>query len=351
VRVWLHVIAAGAAAVLLTLPFAWPYLIVRRKYNYSRPLRDLTTYSADLLGWLTASPFLTVWGKLQTFVKSEGYLFPGVTIVALAAIGLWCGWRVMRSSDPASQGARTIAIFSTVAIVLSFWLSLGPEVQLRTQPTPVPAIYQIPYNYLPGYDVARVPARFAMITVLAMAVAAGLALARIGERRRWLAGVCGLLLLAEGAAFPVPRNSIWSSAPADLLAPEPRIYPEATAPPVYRFIRTLDNAVIAHLPFGLPEREIQYVYYAAMHRRRIVNGYSGAFPPVYVARLGDMQNVVTNPRAAAVRMTLDGVTHLVIHSGAWTGETGKNLVALFDRANGFERIAQFDTDYVYRVRD
>lgn len=349
-KVWLHVIGAGAAAVLLTMPFAWPYLMVRTKYSSTRPVRDMTAFSADLLGWFTASPLLQIWGRLQTFVKAEGYLFPGLTIVLLAAIGLWRGWRVFRSKEPASQGARIIAVFSTIAIALSFWLSLGPEVQIRTQPTAIPAIYQIPYTYLPGYDVARVPARFAMITLLAMAIAAGLALARIGDRRRWLVGACGVLLLAEGAAFPLPRNSTWSSAPTELVPPEPRVYPEASAPPVYRFIKTLDNAVIAHLPFGPPEREIQYVYYAAMHRRRIVNGYSGAFPPAYVMRLADMQNVVTNPRAATVRMVSDGVTHLVIHSGAWTGDTGKNLVALFDRANGFERLAQFDTDYVYRLR-
>lgn len=349
-KVWLHLITAGLATALLTMPFAIPYLVVRGQSGQARPLKELTAYSADLMGWLTASPVLKLWGTLQPFVKIEGYLFPGVTILVLAVLGLWCGWRAMRSHDQEHQGTRVIAMWGTVAIVLSFWMSLGPSIEMETQPTGCPAIYQLAYWYLPGYDVARVPARFAMITVLALATVAGLALAWIDRRHRWLLAICGVLLLAEGFAAPLPRNLTWTSAPDVLVPAENRMYPEPIAPPVYSFLRTLDNAVIAHLPFGAPEREIQYVYYAAQHRRRIVNGYSGAFPPAYLIRLTDMQNVVTDPRATTVRMVTDGVTHVVIHAGAWTGNKGQELVALFDRSNGYARIANFGTDYVYQIR-
>jgi len=349
IKVWLHLAAAAAAAVLLTLPFALPYLTLQRKYNYKRSLPELTGYSADLLGWLTATPWMIVWGDLQTFVKAEGLLFPGVTIVLLAFIGLAVGWRFIRSRDTAHQGARAVAIFGTLAIVLSFWMSLGPSVELRTQPTGFPAIYQWAYEYLPGYDVARVPARFAMITVFALATAGGIALAFAERRGPWIVLACGVAIVAEGAAFPFPRNGTWTSAPLALVAPEARAYPEREPPPVYRFLATLENAVIAHLPFGAPEREIQYVYYSAMHRRRIVNGYSGAFPPSYGARIADMQNAASDPRAANERMHADGVTHLVVHAGAWTGEAGKYLVSVFDQSRGYQRLARFGTDYVYRL--
>jgi len=348
-KVWLQVGLAGGGAVLLTLPFAMPYLTVRKKYNTSLELHALTGYSAVLLAWLTASPLLDVWGHLQTFVRLEGVLFPGATIVVLTICGLWYGWSAVVRSEGSDQGTQVAIVFGTIAIALSFWLSLGPQIQLRSQPTGLLAIYQIPYKYVPGYDVARVPARFAMITALAMALVSGIALAALEQRRRWIVYVCGVLLLIEGAAFPFPRNGTWTTSPTVVSPPEARVYPESALPPLYAYLRSLDNAVIAHLPFGLPEREIQYVYYSAIHHRRIVNGYSGAFPPTYLIRLGDMQNVVRNPRAATVRMVNDGVTHLVIHSGAWSGTTGRELVALFDRANGFERVATFGTDVVYRL--
>jgi hypothetical protein len=346
-KVWLHLASTGAAAVLLTLPFAVPYLIVQRQYP-RRSLRELTDYSADLLGWLTASPWMKVWGGLNTYQKAEGFLFPGVTVVILAVAGIASGWRLMRSRDMAAQGTRAIAVFGLLAIALSFWMSLGPEVELRKQATGVPAIYRLAYDHLPGYDRARVPARFTMIAVFALASCAGVALALIERKRPWLVAACGVLLLAEGAAFPFPTNGNWSSAPA-LVPAEGRAYPEREAPPVYTYLATLPNAVIAHLPFGAPEREIQYVYYAAMHRRRIVNGYSGAFPSTYLWRLADMQTATENPRAANERMIYDGVTHVVIHTGAWTGDAGRNLVATFDQARGYERVAQFGDDYVFRL--
>jgi hypothetical protein len=242
-----------------------------------------------------------------------------------------------------------IAVFGTCAIVLSFWMSLGPQVQLRTQPLGVPALYAVAYKYVPGYDVARVPSRFAMITIFAMAIAAGGALAAIERRWRWLVILCGLSILAEGTAVPLPVNLTWTSDPAKLLPPPNHVYPERDIPPVYKYLRTVDNAVVAHLPFGVPEREIQYVYFAAIHGRRIVNGYSGAFPPTYQARAADMMNAATNPRAANERMIFDAVTVLVLHSGAYAGDWGQKLVTVFDNSRGFERLAQFGEDYVYRL--
>ena len=118
---------------------------------------------------------------------------------------------------------------------------------------------------------------------------------------------------------------------------------------MYRDLATLDNAVVAHLPFGAPEREIQYVYYAAIHGRRIVNGYSGAMPPTYMRRTPDMLNAAKDPRAAVERMKQDAVTVVVVHAAAWTDNAGRNLAATFDASPGFERLARFGDDYVYRL--
>jgi hypothetical protein len=347
-KVWRDLVLTAGAVLLATIPFGLPYLELQQRYRYKRSLPELTYFSADLLGWLTASPSLKLWGGLRTFDKAEGHLFPGVTIVILAAIGLAYGWRHVRRPQT-DQGTAVIAVFGTCAIVLSFWMSLGPQVQLRTQPLGFPALYAVAYKYVPGYDVARVPSRFAMITTFAMAIAAGGALAAIERRWRWLVILCGLSVLAEGTAVPLPVNLTWTSDPAKLLPPSNHVYPEREIPPVYKYLRTVDNAVVAHLPFGVPEREIQYVYFAAIHGRRIVNGYSGAFPPTYQARAADMMNAATNPRAANERMIFDAVTVLVLHSGAYAGDWGQKLVAVFDNSRGFERLAQFGDDYVYRL--
>jgi hypothetical protein len=349
ISVWLHLAGAAAVALLLTVPFGLPYLQLQQRYRFRRPLSELTPFSADLYGWLTASDWMLVWGKLRTFPKAEGNLFPGVLVVILALIGLIYGWRHLRARDGEYQGAAAVALFATLAIVLSFWMSLGPIVHVSNYTTEFPSLYMLAYDYVPGYNVARVPARFAMITVFALAVAAGVALSAIERRRKWPVLICGVILLVEGSAFPLPINGAWSSDPTTYRAAPGRAIPESDQPELDRFLATLDNAIVAHLPFGLPEREIQYVYYSAMHRRRMVNGYSGAFPPSYAVRVGPMSLADVNPRNATEQMKNDAVTVLVVHTGAWIDDRGRKLASIFDNSRGFERIGQFGDAFVYRL--
>ncbi len=341
--VWRDVVVTGAVATAATMPFAMPYLTQGR--GSRRPMYEVGLYSADLLSWLTASPSMTVWGHLQTFTKTEGSLFPGVTIIVLAGIGLWRSCRGLVGQE--RQGSRVVALFGTLALVLSFWLSLGPQIQIGTHGTTFPALYRLAWEYVPGFGAARVPARFATITVLALALLAGVGLAAFdSHRRRWLLGVCGLLLLAEGSAFPLPKNGTWSSAPNDFVSPEARLYHFDDAPPVFRYLRRLDDrSVVAHFPFGLPEREIQYGYYASLHRKRTVNGYSGTFPPSYNVRLPVLRHPLADPQSTQANLEGDRVTHIVVHTGAWIRDDWMPIIDMLERA-GWRRVAVFDRDYV-----
>jgi hypothetical protein len=344
-RVWRDLLVTMLVAIAATLPFAMPYLI--RQRGARRPMSEVVWYSADLKGWLTASPLLHVWGHLQTFVKAEGFLFPGLTVVVLAILGVVVGRR-------RDENTRLAVAFGVVAIVLSFWLSLGPRIQIETQPVSFPALYRLAWEYLPGFNVARVPARFASITVLALALLAGIGLATIDDGvrrgwRRWALIVCGAAIVAEGAAFPLPRNGTWTSAPNELVAPEPRLHRLADAAPAFRFLHDLPGVVVvAHFPFGAPEREIQYGYYAALHGRRTVNGYSGAFPPSYTLRLPALRDLLADPATAWAILEGDRVTHAVVHTGAWIDDRGARYVQAFERA-GWLRVAEFDRDYVFEA--
>lgn len=339
VAAWRGLLVMGGISMLATLPFAIPYWL--RTQGTRRSLDEVIWFSADLEGWLTASPLLHVWGHLQTLVKAEGFLFPGVTVVVLAVVGLWQARRV----------APVAVAFAGLALVLSFWLSLGPQIQVATQPVDFPALYRPLWAFVPGFNAARVPARFATVTVLALALLAGVALTRWNSgRRRWIIAVCGALIVAEGAAAPLPTNGIWTSAPEELKAPAARLYRLRDAPPVFRYLATLEtHAVVAHFPFGVPEREIQYGYYAMLHGTSTVNGYSGAFPPSYNIRLGALRHPLADPDAMHFVLDLDGVTHVVVHTGAYLDAGGRQLIERLADA-GWAQVARFGDDYVLRRR-
>src|SRR5205807_942150 len=98
---------------------------------------------------------------------------------------------------------------------LMFILSLGPRVRLNG----VRVMFTAPYAWLlalPGFSEVRAPARFGMLFVLCVAVAAALAFARLtaamGSRaRQVLAGAAVLVVIAES----------WQ--PMILVAPPPSI--------------------------------------------------------------------------------------------------------------------------------
>jgi len=334
--VWRDLLVTAVASLAATLPFALPYL--ERTRGTRRALTEVTWFSADLEAWLTASPLLNIWGNLQALAKSEGFLFPGVTVVVLALVGVFRGWRT----------SRVAAAFGVAALVLSFWLALGPQIQLDTQPVHFPSLYLLFWEYVPGFNAARVPARFATVTVLSLALLAGVALASFTRgRRQWVVALlCGTLVLAEGSAFPLPTNSSWTSAPGEITAAPSRLYRLSDGPAVFRYLAQLgDDAVVVHFPFGLFEREIQYGYYAMQHGTRIVNGYSGAFPLTYNTRLLFLRNPLADPKSVQMVLDLDGVTHAVVHAAAYTGGQGSAVVELLETL-GWKHTARFDDDYV-----
>ena len=73
------------AVFVVTVPFLLPYLELSRLGFSPRSLAETRRFSADVYGYLTADPNLRLWGPIaHAWPRSEGLLFPGVTIVVLA---------------------------------------------------------------------------------------------------------------------------------------------------------------------------------------------------------------------------------------------------------------------------
>jgi hypothetical protein len=184
------------------------------------------------------------------------------------------------------------------------------------------------YDYVPGFDAARVPIRMAMITALATSLLVGLAASALDRpRRRWLLVVMSAAILADGVAVPLVVDLTVSSAPH--LRPPDRLFAERDAPPVYKYLKTLPpNAAIAELPFGAPEREIQYAYYSVVHRRRIANGYSGFFPQSYLDRVRPLEHPERTFGTMYTRLKEDGITHVVVHVDAWNNDAVRAVAGM-----------------------
>jgi hypothetical protein len=204
------------------------------------------------------------------------------------------------------------------------WLfSLGPAPTLMNRPF----LYKAPYAWLmvlPGVDGVRVPARFWMLAVLCLAVAAGLALRHITLRWPRTAKVLPLVacigLLSD--SWPVPMDT-WR-------------------PPDFRPNQTRAVARL-ELPVN-PAHDAIALYRATEHRRPVFNGYSGYFAPHYWALqyLLDHHDpdVLTRISAfGAVEVTID---HDLDPDGAW-----RQFVGSYPQA---ERVYEDASYSAYRIQ-
>jgi hypothetical protein len=169
-----------------------------------------------------------------------------------------------------------------------------------------------------------------MLAAMFASVAAGFGAERLlaGISARWseartplVALLLAAIVIAEAWFAPMPVNVTWGSSQAEAPA---RVYPRADAPAVYHQVANLRaDAVIAEFPFGDTTWEIRYVYYATVHWRRLVNGYSGGFPQRYQQRAVLLQRVREDPEAAWRALKEAGTTHVVFHARAFRGEEGR----------------------------
>lgn len=322
----------------------------------TRPGSRLVRIAIPVLAALVATQVFALAAILVTggFVTS----FTGVTIRATNALRALTGAALATAallslSRRARQAGLRIALspagLSLGSLLLTMWLSAGPVVQSRGQAIPGLGLYNVLYEHVPGFDGLRVPARYSMVAAIFLSVLSGYgAAALLARMSRPVAGafVIGALVIGELAFAPMPVNLSWGDRAT---VPPARIEPAASAPAVYRALAALpDPHVVTELPFGDPAWELRYVYYSTVHWKRLVNGYSGAFPQSYTARVARLQRISEAPEEAWRALLDSGTTLVVVHRGAYAGDED-DVVERWLSARGASERGRFGQDVLFEL--
>jgi hypothetical protein len=242
------------AASLILVPVLLKYRAVQGALGLARTPGEMVLFSAKPDSFVHASGMLAFWpasGALTT----EEFLFPGITAVALVAASSVAGIRRWRRRP----SGRSPLVFYASAALIVWALAFGPS--------PPDSPWFRPYDalvWLPGFDALRVPARFAMLATLCLGIAAGLAFARLAPERP-----ARLRLFAACAIAGLAMDG-WMRAMPLAIPPGRVILPE------------VPDAVVLELPANEGEVDTAAMFRAMLHRRPIVNGYSGHTPPHYM---------------------------------------------------------------------
>jgi len=266
-------------------------------------------------------------------------LVGGVTGVVIASrrARAWCAW---------GTDLRACALLLLVIAVVLSW---GPDPRAAARPLRFTGPYLWLYEYVPGFDGLRVPARLAMVAYVFLAVLGGYGLAALDRRRhgnRWMVGIALVFLVeATGAPITVGENT----RDRGVATPPAHVFPQRRAPPVYKFLATLpQGTVVAELPFGYSSWELRYVYYSSVHLHRLVNGYSGGFPDQYVARSTALMSPLDRPDRAWRALVSAGVTHVVVHQTAYR-DGQYAAVAGWLQSRGARRLGSFRVDDLFEL--
>jgi hypothetical protein len=239
--------------------------------------------------------------------------------------------------------------FFVLGAVAALWLSLGPSPLALGRPLELASPYLLLYEYVPAFDGLRVPARLAMLVALMLAALAGYgaqALAKYRSGIGALAVMCVFFML-ESTHMPFTLNG--TGVVRDLVTPEARVYPPRQAPAVYgEMARQPEDSVLVELPLGQVDYDIRAVYYSTVHWRRIVNGYSGFFPPHYGLLRTALSEVPRHPDVSIEALHTSGATHVIVHENAYLeGEGQATSAALL--AGGAVELFRQDSDVLLRL--
>ena len=217
--------------------------------------------------------------------------------------------------------------FFLAALIAAIWLSLGPSPHALGRPVNLYGPYQLFYDLVPGFDGLRVPARFGMIVILMLSVLGGYGAAVLARRKGGpiVLSVLAALSLTESVTLPFTVNGV--SPLADFTTPEARVYRPSRAPAVYHAVPRDPAVVLAELPLGQQDYDLRAMFYSMVHHARLLNGYSGFFPPHYGQLALALSDVPRHPDPAWHALREFGATHVVIHEAAWPNNQGPNTTS------------------------
>ena len=243
-----------------------------------------------------------------------------------------------RARTESIRWLRSPVFFALTLTVLAVWLSLGPIPKAGDSLVSGVGIYNFLYDYVPGFNGVRAPARYAMIAGLFLAIVAGYGVRRFTSHLSLVIAL-SLLILVEGAAMPMEINRSWNQNEA---VPPSQVKTYADAPPVYQRLAALPaGTAITEFPFGDAAWEIRYVYYSAVHWKPITNGYSGNFPPSYKERVARLQGVAKDPEGAWKSLKDSGTTHVIVHRTAFADPANAGVVESWLKNHGASDVERF----------
>jgi hypothetical protein len=289
-------LAGALVSVVLTVPYALPYLQTARTIGVRRTT-EVVTYSATPASYLASPPQSWLWGwTASRWGSAELSLFPGAVAIFLAIAAVL--YRPRR---------LTFVYASLAAVTIALSLGLNGRV------------YTWLFHHIDALHGLRSPSRFGILACCAIAMLAGFgarALLARGSRFGW--GLSASLVLLVALDDGTTGMNLMDLP-----------YQPSRTSNVYKTIRAQGPGVVLELPLArldaLPGREAEYMFWSIAHWHPLVNGYSGYYPPEF-SEFVDRTDGFPDDRSLE-ELALVGVRYIVVHEAFYDADGYRSLLA------------------------
>jgi len=308
---------AGAIAMLVLSPYLWPYVKVHESMGFARGVDE-----AEAANWAnylstTARVHFSAWS--HSFApEATSSTFPGVLATALLILA--CCDRA-NTRDPRF---RMCAIVAVGCAAVSF--------------APALPFYRLLHAAIPLFQTVRVLPHIGLVVLLMIAVLAGFGVASIQrswKARHWWPVAVLLFVGVNVEAARAPIGYVWFDR----------------VPAVYDALAAEPNAVVAELPFPMPQQwflNTPYMVNSTRHWRPLLNGYSGFRPGSYAASYDLLRKFPSDE--ALIGLIANGVTHIVVHQRAMNQGAADDRYNPFESVESLQLVARDDDVLIYRLR-
>jgi hypothetical protein len=340
------ILAFGVVAVVAAAGSAWS----RRAWTSTERLAVWSLAAATFVISLAGTLVIFVNGRLVLHAASSLITVQDGTslmwVAVISGIALAALTRLVAGGDPSGTSTLFWIVVAAAAALLSFGPTIFAMGHLVGH-----GPYAWMFAHVPGFDGLRVPARFLTIVTLALAILAGAGastvIGSLGSRTGSAVVCAGIVaMLAESWFAPMALDQ--RVIPQTLVAPGvPAIGKNLN--PLYAAVKSLPgDVVLIEFPFGEEAYDIQATFYAGLHRRPIVNGYSGFFPPGYAERATVLSAAPENPDTVRRSLASSGATHALVHQGAFPDGRGQAIVSWLESL-GATKIGQSGLDVLLQL--
>ena len=238
-------------------------------------------------------------------------------------------------------------------------LCLGSRLYVFGHSIGIPMQYTLLYYAFPGFKVIRVPSRFIILVLLALAVLSAFAvraiLTRLAARKNVglsalaLVVIVGLLLVdLMSVSLPMYTVPLKAEFPAvyTWLKDQPGESPTVELPLANYNPKTFKDGLQYEETWV--QREPLRTYLSTLHWKKLLNGYSGFIPSSYYDAVKATADFPS--REAIAFLKKEGIKFIIVHGNEMDPATLQRVFDYSLENKDMQPLKVFGSDYVYRIR-